>query len=98
MVWDRCRPSKSKSFPLHSSTHQECCSNPRFISKVLHDPLALSHLKVHVLQQLGQPVSGLRYGVAFNVRSSAVKSRFKVSHANHRKILKFFEFLHANRR
>ena len=90
MVWDRCRPSKNKSFPLHSSTHQEFCSNPRFISKVLHDPLALSHLKVHVLQQLGQPVSGLRYGVAFNVRSSAMKSKFKVSHANHRENLEVF--------
>lgn len=60
-----------------------CCgtdvAHPKNKSFPLHLPL--SHLKVHVLQQLGQPVSGLRYGVAFNVRSSAVKSRVKVSHA-----------------
>ena len=61
---------------------------------MLHDPttVALSHLQVHVLQQLGHPVSGLRYGVAFNVGSSAMKSRsFKVSHVNHREYIEVIE-------
>ena len=43
-----------------------CVSGVFLVFMALAMALTLAH-EVRVLQQLGRPVSGLRYGVAFNV-------------------------------